>query len=87
MIAAWSPSAGSVGRFQDDIGEPGGLEAGPVLAERQRAGDAAGEAAALGPLGGGQAVVGDDVAHAHPAARAEDAGDLGEDGALVGRRG
>ena len=69
-----------------ESGQADGLEAGSVLRERQRAGDASGEAAALGPLVGGQAIVGHDVAHADPAAGSEDPGDLAEHGTLVGRQ-
>ena len=61
------------------------LEPGSVLREGQRAGDAADEAAALGPLGGGQGIVRDDVADPDPAAGLQHAGDLGEDRGLVGR--
>ena len=75
-----------VGGSDLDIGEAGGLEAGAILGERQRPRDAAGEAAALGALGGGQVVVGDHVAHPDPPARSQDPGDLGEDGRLVRRQ-
>ena len=53
------------------------------LRERQGAGDAAHVAAALGTFVGSQRVIGDDVGDADPAARAQDARDLGEDGRLV----
>ena len=71
--------ADAVGRRDRDVDEADRLEPGPILGERERAGDAADEAAALRPLRGGQRVVGDDVADAHPAARSQDPGDLGED--------
>ena len=48
-----------VGRRDETSMRPDGLESGPELAERERAGNAAGEAAALGPLEGAQSVVGD----------------------------
>ena len=53
--------------------EAGGLEAGLVLADGERAGDAAGEIAALEALLGAEAILGDDVRDPDPAARPQDA--------------
>ena len=74
-----------VGGFERDVHETDGLQAGAVLGERQRPGDAADEAASRRPLGGVERVVGHDVADADPATRSQDARDLGEDRGLVGR--
>ena len=70
-----------------DVLEAGRLEAGDVLAARERAGDAADVGAALGALVRAQPVLGDDVADADPAAGLEDARDLGQHRGLVGARG
>ena len=51
-----------VGRGDRDVGEPGRGQAVAVLAKRERTGDAADVAAALGAVGGGEVVLGDDVA-------------------------
>ena len=51
MIAEWMPSAELTGQGDVDAGEPGGGQPVPVLADRQRPGDAAGKAprSARGP--------------------------------------
>ena len=56
------PVGDLVRELDADLLEPCGLEAGLVLALRERARDAADVAAALGPLLGREAVLGDDVA-------------------------
>jgi hypothetical protein len=53
-----------VGDADPDVGEAGGGQPRLVLGPGQGAGDAADVAAPLGPLLGGQVVLGDDVADA-----------------------
>ena len=85
MIAPCSPSATAwVGSIVTST-RPTAARPARYSRERQGAGDAAAERAAFGALVGAERVVGDDVAHADPAAGPQDAGDLGEDGGLVGR--
>ena len=71
-----------VGRLDLDLAEPCTLQTRAVLVERQRAGDAADEAPALGPLGGREVVRRDDVADPEAATGAEHAAHLGEHRAL-----
>jgi hypothetical protein len=56
-----------------------------VLASRQGAGDAASVAPPRRSLGRAEAILGDDVGQAEPAAGAQDAGDLGEHAGLLRR--
>ena len=60
------------------------LETGPELGEGEGAGDAARIGAELRAPLRRERVVGDDVGYADPPARPQDAGDLPEDGRLVG---
>ena len=84
MIALTIPSATACEGVIETSARPTASRPVAELGDRQRAGDAAGVGAALGALLGVEPVLGDDVGDADPAARPEDAGDLGEDGALVG---
>lgn len=60
----------------------GGREAGVVLGEGERPGDAADVITVFGALVGGEVVVGDDVGDADPAAGDEDAVGLGDHAGL-----
>ena len=60
-IAEWMPRHGLVGRRDADVREARRPKAVLVLGERQRPGDAADVAAALGALGGVRSSVGHDV--------------------------
>jgi hypothetical protein len=73
-----------MGRRDADLGEADLAQPRLVLSEGEGARDAARVAAALGSLRRGEVVARDDVAHANPPARAQDAGHLGEHGGLVG---
>ena len=75
---------GLVGGGDADVGEANLAQSGGVLGEGQRAGDAADVAAPLGPVGGGERVVGDDVADPDPPAGTQHPEHLGEDRGLVG---
>ena len=78
-------AVGDVVRRRDaDVRQPNCLEPGAELRERQGAGDAARVRAPLGSLRRRQPVLGDDVGHAHPAARLEHPRDLAEHRRLVG---
>ena len=79
------PVGDLVRELDRDLLEPGRGEPGLVLADRERAGDAADVAAALRALGRRDPVLGDDVADAEPPAGAQDARDLGQHRRLVGR--
>ena len=80
------PVGDRVGWGDGDIGQSDGLKALLELAERERAGDAAGIGAALGSLLCGQRILGHDIGDADAAARPKDPRDLAEDGWLVGRQ-
>src|SRR6185312_3365364 len=78
------PVGDLVRELDRDLLEARGLEPRLVLGLREGAGDTADVAAALGPLAGGEPVLGDDVAHPEPSARPQHAADLGEHRGLVG---
>ena len=67
------------------VDQAGSLEPRAILALRESPGDAADVAAPLAALVDGEAILGDDVGDADPAAGLEHARDLGQDGRLVGR--
>ena len=68
--------AGLAGELDPDILEPGAVERLLVLADRERAGDAAAVGASLGALLGSEPVLGDDVADRDATAGRQHAGEL-----------
>jgi hypothetical protein len=83
---AVQPVGDLVGEGHLDLLKADGGQTLLVLVLGERAGDAAHVAAALGTVIRGEAILGDDVADADPAAWLKDAVDLGEHGRLVDRQ-
>ena len=80
------PGAASWVKVDLGVDEPGSGQSVEVLRPGQRTGDAPDVGAALGPVGRGEVVLGDDVGDPDPPARAQHPEHLGQHGRLVGRQ-